>query len=661
MRRRTIAILILTTSIVVTLLPARVQAAEPVPGVDADLATLHVLRDYDTHKNSFVFGQETQCGLPLRVKPGERKTLLDVKGTGSLRHLWTTHARHRGSKGPAYLLEFYVDGETKPSIRGDIDSLVAAAARCEQPFVTLPGGVAPNRSYNIYLPIPFEKSLRVDLIATERIWNIFMQWDYRIRDDSLKGVRLTQQGEGKETKFVYTGVTKDHQPTKPIDPNTLEKKQFKITNGKPVVVEGPGIIRRLAVDAIPAGAKLRIRFDGEPTAAVDVDMADFFGPFQGVVLNNKQCYLPMPMKQKAEIEIIGLPDDKPVSLEVNVEPVDRFKENWAYFHAKSHRDPSSEGWRPHPVLSTGGRGHWVGMSLYETGSNHGGGDFALLDGTSKKPLLLHGINGEDYFSFAWHADGKNLPYSEAVGRGEGRVRFHLENPYVFHDSAEIAWSLLKDCKPRSVAYWYQDSPKDLTKTGKASHGLLWQVFGPVSVPTTKDGNTPDVSDSKKLFAKLPEAASLDAGKPATAEIHLLGHHTGQFDGWGKQYAIGPHLNLTYIYRQVIHRGSQAFLGSEPRAVMASTKLVSPEPQTVTLQISYDDPIEIWCNGRLVHTDMELREKLVTRDIKVKLRQGENRLLIKLVDTPNADYAWAGIVLRILDTEGRDISASLQDH
>ena len=48
-----------------------------------------------------------------------------------------------------------------------------------------------------------------------------------------------------------------------------------------------------------------------------------------------------------------------------------------------------------------------------------------------------------------------------------------------------------------------------------------------------------------------------------------------------------------------------------------------------------------------------------QEIEVKLDRGENRLLIRLVDIPNANYCWAGIILRILDTEGREISASLQ--
>ena len=301
------------------------------------------------------------------------------------------------------------------------------------------------------------------------------------------------------------------------------------------------------------------------------------------------------------------------------------------------------------------------MSLYDTGSNHGGGDFALIDGLTDKPHLLHGINGEDYFSFAWHANGKNPPYSEAFSQRDGRVRFHLENPYVFNHSIEIAWSLLEGCKPRSVTYWYQDSAKDLTGLGGNHPGLLWRIFGPVSVPKSSDGNTPDVSDSDRLFAKLPDPSELDAGKAFTAEYNVLGKHRGRFKGWGRQYAVGPHLNLSYIYRHVIHRGAHGFMGSEPRAVMAFTKLVSPKSRIVTLQASYDDPIEIRLNGNLVHTDLQLHQKLVTRTIEVKLEPGENRLLLKLVDTPNAEYCWAGIILRILDAEGREISASIGDH
>ncbi|MBN1908351.1 MAG: DUF2961 domain-containing protein [Pirellulales bacterium] len=619
-----------------------------------ELSDLHLLWDYRTHKNSFVLGQETISGLPQMVIASKRKTILAVEGQGSLRHIWETHDRVKGKKGPAFVLEFYVDGEKEPSLRGRLDHLIAAAVKCQQPFVTVPGRVVPKESYNLYLPVPFEKSLRVELIPTGAARSIFLQLDYRTDDDSMAGIRLKQQGEGPDMRLFYEGLD-NRASEKTTKPRATKHLESTFTGSTRLVVQGPAIIRRLAVETPRQGARLRIRFDGESTAAVDANLADFYGPFSGPVLGGGACRLPMPFRIKADIEITGMDPEKESRLIVDAEPVKRFDKPWGYFHAKSHKESDAKGWFPSPVLCTRGRGHWIGMSLYNTGHNHGGGDFALIDGRSARPLLLHGINGEDYFSFAWHAVGQNPPYSEAVSNEKGRVRFHLENPYVFHDSLEIAWSVLQGTSPRSVAYWYQNIPADLTSTGKLSFGRKWSVFGPVSVPTTKDGNTPDVSNPARLFTALPDPAALDAGKDAVAQYNVLGRHQGTYHGWAQQRAVGPHLNLTYIYRHVIHRGSRGYLGYEPRAMMAQTELTSPRAQTVVLQLSYDDPIEVRLNGKKIHSDMTLREGLTTQRIKAPLAPGKNRLLLRLVDTPNLNDCWAGVVLRILDAQDKELA------
>jgi hypothetical protein len=71
------------------------------------------------------------------------------------------------------------------------------------------------------------------------------------------------------------------------------------------------------------------------------------------------------------------------------------------------------GYRQHQVLYARGRGHWLGMAPYNTGHDHGGGDFAVLDAEADAPAFLHGINGEDYFTFAWFGRGAHHPLAAA--------------------------------------------------------------------------------------------------------------------------------------------------------------------------------------------------------------------------------------------------------
>ena len=103
-----------------------VSGAEGGSATEAD-RPVFVLRDYRAGKNSFVESPDRHIGT--WTNQGFRYTLADLKGQGSLRHIWTT----RGDGPPYFEWEFYVDGETTPSIRGSDLDLVDAASRVTVP------------------------------------------------------------------------------------------------------------------------------------------------------------------------------------------------------------------------------------------------------------------------------------------------------------------------------------------------------------------------------------------------------------------------------------------------------------------------------------------------------------------------------------------------
>jgi hypothetical protein len=603
----------------------------------SEIDRLHIAASYRPMKNSFVLGLETMCGLPLAVQKGQRKTILEATGCGSVRHIWETHG-----PGPApFELEFFIDGEKTPSLKGKLAELIDAAEQCEQDFVINPGGVIANDSYNLYLPIPFEKSVRVDLVSVEQMGMIFMQIDYRLEDDSTKGVHLTQAGQGKQMRLAYQGAKS--KPLGNIPAAPLRKERFRFTGSGKAMVKGPAIIRRLAVEPNHP-ARLKLRFDDETSSAVDVDLQDFFGAFNGPVLNHRQSFFPMPFAKHAQIEIDSPDPNTPWSIEVDVEETAAFLPNWEYFHAKSSRMDKTSGYEPFTVLHTRGGGRWLGMSLYRTGHDHGGGDFAVIDEATAMPAFLHGINGEDYFSFAFFGKGENFPYSEAFDNDTGRIRLHLENPYPFKESIYIGWGQLKGQSPRGVAFWYQNSPADLTLSSEQTQGRQWLVFGPV---TAKDANNSGCLAPNEYFAALPSEQMLDAGQDVQAE-HLMFSEkfNGTFKGWAKQYAIGNHLNLMYIYGHVMDLGGHHHMGYYPRAMMAKTTIQSDKPKTSAFQLSYDDPLRVCLNGKVVYEDMRMAEGFKTRCFSADLKSGQNSLLIKLLDTPNNNTCWAGFSLNI---------------
>ena len=124
-----------------------------------------------------------------------------------------------------------------------------------------------------------------------------------------------------------------------------------------------------------------------------------------------------------------------------------FSSRWGYFHALHQRTEKTDGHRLHQVLYARGRGHWVGMTLYKTGHDHGGGDFAVIDGEGDRPAFLHGVNGEDYFTFAWFGKGAHHPYAVAHSNDEGRYRHHFENVYPFQKSIAIEWGAFAELQP----------------------------------------------------------------------------------------------------------------------------------------------------------------------------------------------------------------------
>ncbi len=624
------------------------------PEVQKELLNLHQLRSYRAGKNSFVLGLETISNRPALLGEYGRKTILNLEGTGSLRHIWETHGP---GKSP-FILEFFIDGEEEPSIRGPLDELVEAAMKCDQPFARPGGSTIDYGSYNFYLPVPFEKSLRVDLVANPRIGLVFLQLDYRLDDDSMEGMKLVQKANHVTDGIIlqYESQTAiNHAPATRYPETTTNSWRF--TGDSTIRVEGPAIIRRLALNTKREGVKLLIRFDGDSSAAVNVDIADFFGPFRGVALNNNQSYFPMPFAASAEIELRGSAPHEEWKLETDIEKAQDYNTDWGYFHALHTRVDSSVGYLPFQVLSTRGKGHWVGMSIYDTHHDHGGGDFTVIDANTPRPSFLHGINGEDYFSFAFFGKGENFPYSEAFDNDQGRMRIHLENPYPFNESIAISWGVTEGLSPRSVAFWYQDTPQDLTMTEPEARGLEWSVFGPVTAKALlADGNSPDVSNLDRLFEVLPEESELDAGKTLEAE-HLIFNQElkGSYHGWAKQMASGPYLNLMYAYGHVMSDlGGNHHMGYYARCMMARTHFISDKDQEVLFQLSYDDPLQLFVNGKKVYSDAERKDGFITREIEVELTKGKNSILVKMLDTPNNNTMWAGISLRVLDMNRKEL-------
>jgi hypothetical protein len=611
------------------------------------LQDIFVLRDFRAGKNSFVESPERHVGAWTDI--GYRHTILDVQGQGSLRHIWTT----RGEGEPFLDWEFYVDGEPRPSIRGTDLELVNASRDFPVPVAPVNHLPINNRAFNFYLPVPFEQSLRIDVVQrAPSFWLWFCQLDYRLNDDSLKGVRLFSQRTGNDLSLAYVGLPNQQleRPPSTLPRTTHDLAATTVKPGQQAVVarlSGPAIVRELRLRwPDDASLRLRVRYDDAATFAVDSPVDRFFGPFRGVsyflhATGDASCYLPMPFRRNLELVLANEGDsDVEVAGTVILENVPGFSPSWGYFHALHQHTERTNGHRPHQVLYARGRGHWLGMTLYNTGHDHGGGDFAVIDAEGDKPSFLHGINGEDYFTFAWFGKGGHHPYAVAHTNEEGRYRHHFENVYPFSKSIAIEWGAFADVSPESVAVWYQDSPEDTTlPDGARAESAEWDVFGPVAIPHDETGRA-----TAERFSVLPSVEDLDAGKEF--ECRLVKETFTS--GWQKEWTVGAMLNLTYIARHGTKVDPESELGGMGHAFLARRFVTTDSAQDVPCLFAHDDPAEVWVNGRRVYQGPQQLNGFETTTIDLPLREGKNEIVVRLTNYFNRNFNWTGFLLRPID-------------
>lgn len=606
---------------------------------------IHVLQRHEAHKNSFVLSPERHVGH--WTHKGFRYTVLDVSGSGSVQHIWTT----RGSGEPYHIWEIYIDGEETPSISGTDEEIIAAAEAYSLPVAPANHVPLANRDFNLFLPIPFSTSCRIDLVQrVPSFWLWFCQIDYRLDDRSMNGTRLVGHRDEDDTlSFHYLGLSKQMRTSSssnlPIISDTVET--LEILPGETLRVlslDGPAIVRELRLRwSEDADLRVLVRYEEEDTFAVNALADRFFGPFKGVSFyqhtrNDSSCYLPMPFRKTYEV-LLKNEDVIPVTVSghVHAEPVPIFDHNWGYFHALQQQTEATNGHRPHQVLYARGRGHWLGMTLYETGHDHGGGDFAVVDGESESPSFLHGINGEDYFTFAWFGKGAHHPYAVAHENHEGRYRHHFENVYPFEHSIAVEWGAFADHSPTSVAVWYQESPvPDVLPDGAREESVSWDVFGPVPIPHDEQGNW-----TVEPFSILPAVADLDAGMT----FECRGVEQSFESGWNQEWSVGPMLNLTYIARHGMAVDPESELGGIGHAMLARRFLSSNRDETKTFIFSHDDPVELWVNQQCVFKGSGGFNGFITHRVDVPLREGKNEIVVRLSNRFNRNFNWAGFLMR----------------
>ena len=281
-------------------------------------------------------------------------------------------------------------------------------------------------------------------------------------------------------------------------------------------ISGPGVITHLWMTQPNHYREclLKITWDDAKTPSVLAPLGDFFClghgivnsfqslPFTASTGHNNQfnegcalnCYLPMPFRRRAVVELINQSSESHRQyFYVDYETCDQVPDDLGYFHAEFRRTNPFGGWGPevavnHPeadiankerlawdhnyvILETRGRGHYIGCNLSVTnfqGSWWGEGDDMIWVDGYQWPPDLHGTGSEDYLNQAWGMqpnafarNGSSIYEHDTRGYQTSYV-FHLENPVHFQKEIKATIEhghgnhLANEMS--SVAYWYAEKP-----------------------------------------------------------------------------------------------------------------------------------------------------------------------------------------------------------
>lgn len=231
-------------------------------------------------------------------------------------------------------------------------------------------------------------------------------------------------------------------------------------------VDGPGIIQRMwftVRDRSPEmmrSIRLRIYWDGESKAAVDVPFGDFFGyglsevvKFESALFSNPEgrsfnCMIPMPFRLSAKVVITNesTRDIPEIFYDIDFMRLDQLEEDALYFHAFWTRQKTSELGVDFEFLpEIEGRGRFLGVNMGVNADPAygntwwGEGEVKMYLDNDKEFPTINGTGTEDYIGTAWGlGQFTNLYQGCTVANDSTKqyafYRFHIPDIIGFHEN-----------------------------------------------------------------------------------------------------------------------------------------------------------------------------------------------------------------------------------
>ncbi|MEX0874074.1 MAG: glycoside hydrolase family 172 protein [Actinomycetota bacterium] len=145
--------------------------------------------------------QDGRKGAPSRtVNAGERVTLAEIEGPGTIRHIWMTFPRRRPERLRALSLEVFYDSLDEPSISVPCLDFFGLPHGRLAPYASMLTSAQEGRGFNAYFPMPFGKRVRVELTNHSDVpTELYYQVDYTLGPAEPSYLHVTFRRENPTT------------------------------------------------------------------------------------------------------------------------------------------------------------------------------------------------------------------------------------------------------------------------------------------------------------------------------------------------------------------------------------------------------------------------------------------------------------------------------
>jgi hypothetical protein len=503
----------------------------------------------------------------IRSEPGGL-VIADLKGPGVVNRIWTPTPT-------SDTIKFFFDGEKKPRIAVPFIDLFTGK---QSPFL------APLCSnglggYYCYLPIPYERSLKI--VYTGKLLR-FHQTQYRTlrKEDKVKSFSNDLFRSHHETFDIVADVwNRKRSPLAEYGNNLKSRKlSLQLRNGSEETLLSLATGGRVVGIELDAGSLLHVyrkitftaEWDSESEKAIDLPLHDFFGfafgkpSMHSILLGSGSqkfySYLPMPFDKSATLKLKytkgeGDADEIPMSGTIYYTDEKRDASNEGKLYVQSRREYNIPSGVSHGIADVKGKGHFVGTILMAQGLEDGstwyfeGDDRATIDGK----LKLHGTGSEDYFNGGWYAvmdrwdKGMSLPIHGALEYDlmtsrTGGYRFYLSDKLNFNESFQLTIEHQPDVKNNvrtdytSLGFFYAGKPQFRNtpiliddKTTKVTHrdkltpqGMIYSLYWLANASYEDPSIVFSMKKSAAWFATIdPEAIPM-------AQVSLGGLDNGRY-------------------------------------------------------------------------------------------------------------------------------------